>query len=31
MKFWANGLVLTQARSTNSAKTRLSSYFPAQK
>jgi integrase len=23
MKFWANGLVLTQTRSTNSAKTRL--------
>src|SRR5262245_11835637 len=26
MKFWANGLVLTQTRSTNSAKTRLSSH-----
>ena len=26
MKFWANGLVLTQTRSTNSAKTRLFSY-----
>ena len=26
MKFWANGLILTQTRSTNSAKTRLSSY-----